>query len=68
VVNLATSIEEQLVELLIQTAPPTAPVLHSVPAGQYTPALAGPVIDASQSTEVVSSQSEVDDLLASLGF
>lgn len=68
IVNLAANIEEQLVELLIQTAPKEAlpkPVHTEAP---YTPALAGPVTDATPSAEVVSNQSEVDDLLASLGF
>ena len=36
--------------------------------GWYVPALAGPVVDGQTHTEVVTNQSEVDDLLASLGF
>ncbi len=72
VVNLAANIEEQLVQLLIQTAPhestvkpppvaPAAPLVQSV-------VLAGPVISPEGNPDVVSGQSEVDDLLASLGF
>jgi chemotaxis protein CheZ len=66
VVNLATTIEEQLVELLIQTAPSGAVAKPST--GVYKPALAGPVVDAAKEGDVVTSQSQVDDLLASLGF
>ncbi len=67
VVNLAATIEEQLVQLLIQTAPPTA----NVPAALVEPPrehLAGPVVDPDNTPDVVTDQSQVDDLLASLGF
>ena len=66
VVNLASTIEQQLVQLLLQTAPagsapaPTTPVRSD--------ALQGPVVDAESRTDVVTDQSQVDDLLASLGF
>jgi chemotaxis protein CheZ len=66
VVNLATTIEEQLVDLLIQTAPPNAAVKTT--AGENKPILAGPVVDPTKTADVVTSQSQVDDLLASLGF
>jgi chemotaxis protein CheZ len=68
VVNLATTIEEQLVELLIQTAPHPSAVKPAESTSEYTPALDGPVIDPGKGAEVVTSQSQVDDLLASLGF
>jgi chemotaxis protein CheZ len=68
VVNLAANIEEQLVQLLIQTAPPDAVVKVSAPAAEYQPALAGPAVNPEGNPEVVTGQSEVDDLLASLGF
>jgi chemotaxis protein CheZ len=68
VVNLAATIEEQLVQLLIQTAPPDAVVKAPSAHEQYTPALDGPVVDGEGNPEVVTNQSEVDDLLASLGF
>ena len=69
VVNLATTIEDQLVGLLIQTAPPhTVVAKPSAPSVEGHPVLQGPVINPEGNTEVVSSQSEVDDLLASLGF
>ena len=92
VVTLASSLENQLVELLVQTAPagavlpaapaqpPAPPVPEAVGAeddwaaalaeGQPIahPQLNGPVVDPASTPNVVSSQSEVDDLLASLGF
>jgi chemotaxis protein CheZ len=52
--------------LLIQTAPSGAVAKPST--GVYKPALAGPVVDAAKEGDVVTSQSQVDDLLASLGF
>ena len=66
VVNLASTIEQQLVQLLLQTAP-----AGSAPAPTTTvrsEALQGPVVDAESRTDVVTDQSQVDDLLASLGF
>jgi len=68
VVNLAATIEEQLVQLLIQTAPPDAVVKVPDTHEQYVPALDGPVVDGSGNPDVVTDQSQVDDLLASLGF
>ncbi|RFO95037.1 chemotaxis protein CheZ [Rhodoferax lacus] len=68
VVNLAATIEEQLVQLLIQTAPPDATVKAPSTHEPYVPALDGPVVDATGKVDVVTNQSEVDDLLASLGF
>jgi chemotaxis protein CheZ len=64
VVTLTSTIEEQLVRLLIQTAPAPMPVA----AFDIGDELTGPVVDAHGSTEVVTDQSQVDDLLASLGF
>jgi chemotaxis protein CheZ len=70
VVNLAANIEEQLLTLLIQTAPPEAAAAAKSTGSQepYVPALAGPVVDGAGNPEVVTDQSQVDDLLASLGF
>ena len=66
VVTLASTIEQQLVQLLVQTAPagyaPTAPQ----PAEREH--LPGPVVDPENTPDVVTDQSQVDDLLASLGF
>lgn len=61
VVSLAAELEDGLVKLLVQAAPPEqaqkveAAVLH------------GPVVTEGR-TDVVHNQGEVDDLLASLGF
>lgn len=67
VVNLAATIEEQLLHLVIQTAPPGS-VAPAEPLPE-TPRLQGPVVDPEKSAEeVVTDQSQVDDLLASLGF
>jgi len=74
VVNLAANIEKQLVELLIVTAPPEAAVHGAVELPGETvkiidqPVLQGPVVKPEGNPDVVKSQSEVDDLLASLGF
>jgi chemotaxis protein CheZ len=69
VVNLAATIEEQLVLLLIQTAPADAVVAAPISAHEaYVPALDGPVVNAAGNPDVVTDQSQVDDLLASLGF
>jgi chemotaxis protein CheZ len=62
VVSLAIDLEDSLVKLLVQVVPPDqrekvdSNVLH------------GPVVDATGRTDVVTNQTEVDDLLASLGF
>ena len=68
VVALAATIEEQLVMLLIQTAPPEVPSKTPTGEAAYVPALAGPVVAGQSHTDVVTDQSQVDDLLASLGF
>jgi chemotaxis protein CheZ len=62
VVTLANDLEDSLIKLLVQVVPPEQrekvdpSVLH------------GPVVNPEGRTDVVSDQSEVDDLLASLGF
>ncbi|MDD2880950.1 MAG: protein phosphatase CheZ [Rhodoferax sp.] len=71
VVNLAASIESQLLQLLILTAPADAPVKAPVVESvkEITePILQGPVVNPEGNPDVVKGQSEVDDLLASLGF
>ncbi|MBL0719483.1 protein phosphatase CheZ [Piscinibacter sp. Jin2] len=68
VVGLASTIEDQLVELLKATAPAElAAVPPPAPRGE-TGSLQGPVVNTEGRTDIVHSQSEVDDLLASLGF
>jgi chemotaxis protein CheZ len=66
VVQLAGTIEEQLLGLLLQSAPGGQPGQDHAIVDQ--PALAGPVVNAEGRTDVVSDQAQVDDLLASLGF
>ncbi|MDA8447233.1 protein phosphatase CheZ [Paracidovorax valerianellae] len=68
VVNLAATIEEQLVQLLIQTAPPAAQAQVAPVVEARREHLAGPVVDPDGTPDVVTDQSQVDDLLASLGF
>jgi chemotaxis protein CheZ len=76
VVRLATDLEAQLVKLLVQAAPPEQAqkveatlTAHHQPAGDMKDVkLDGPVVNAEGRTDVVANQSEVDDLLASLGF
>lgn len=62
VVALATDLEDSLVKLLVQAAPPEQ--AQKVEAA----VLNGPVVNPEGRTDVVKNQSEVDDLLASLGF
>lgn len=66
VVSLAATIEEQLVQLVIQTAP--NPVALQTPVAAPREHLAGPVVDPEHTPDIVTDQSQVDDLLASLGF
>jgi len=63
VVTLATDLEDSLLNLLVQVVPPER--REKVTEMQ---ALQGPVVDADHRSDVVKNQSEVDDLLASLGF
>lgn len=65
VVTLAATIEKQLVQLVIQTAPPNVVL---APIEKPNEHLSGPVVNPETATDVVTDQSEVDDLLASLGF
>jgi len=62
VVALASELEDSLVKLLVQAAPPeqAQKVEQSF--------LNGPVVNPEGRTDIVSNQGEVDDLLASLGF
>jgi chemotaxis protein CheZ len=62
VVTLAEELEDSLVRLLLSAAPPE----RRPPPDPA--AMDGPVVDAKGRVDVVSSQGEVDDLLASLGF
>ncbi len=62
VVALAADLEDSLVKLLIQAAPPEQAQKVE------TSILNGPVVNADKRSDVVNNQGEVDDLLASLGF
>lgn len=62
IVNIAQTLEESLVKLLLDATPPE----KRVDAADSW--LNGPVINAQGRSDVVSSQEQVDDLLASLGF
>jgi len=62
VIHLASTLEQQLLQLLLQTAPAAPP--PAAPSG-----LQGPVIQPQQAiADVLTNQTQVDDLLASLGF
>ena len=63
VVTLASELEDSLVNLLVQVVPPEQRAKVDTHQG-----LQGPLVDAKGRTDVVTSQTEVDDLLASLGF
>ncbi|MDB5819455.1 MAG: cheZ [Rhizobacter sp.] len=62
VVGLAAEMEAQLLQLLIQTEP--SGHVAKVDRDQ----LDGPVVDPESRSDVVASQEQVDDLLASMGF
>ena len=62
VVALAADLEDSLVKLLVQAAPPEQAQKVE------TSLLNGPVVDTQGRTDIVQNQGEVDDLLASLGF
>jgi chemotaxis protein CheZ len=71
VVALAATIEGQLLQLLLQAAPHAlAQAEESSHRAATAPReeLAGPVVNPDGRTDVVTDQSQVDDLLASLGF
>jgi chemotaxis protein CheZ len=64
VVQLATDLEDQLLKLLLQSAAAQPPFPTPTSAARPT----GPVIDPNGRPDIVTSQEQVDDLLASLGF
>ena len=66
VVQLAATIEDQLLALLLQTSPNGKPGEDR--ADPLSMELAGPVVNGVGRNDVVNDQSQVDDLLASLGF
>jgi chemotaxis protein CheZ len=60
IMDVTQELEQQLLALLIQHAPPEAKIDPGL--------LNGPVINAAGRTDVVTSQAQVDELLESLGF
>jgi chemotaxis protein CheZ len=62
VVEVAQGLERQLVGVLIEAMPQD--LKAAAPEGLMN----GPVVSAEGRTDVVTSQSQVDDLLESLGF
>ena len=69
VVTLASKLEDSLIKLLLQAAPPEqAQRTEQVHKADTASVLAGPVVSAEDGSDVVANQSEVDDMLASLGF
>jgi len=79
VVTLAQSLETQLVQLLIASSPQEALDAGTAPLGpsqteldatrpEASQDLEGPVVMSAGRNDVVTDQSEVDDLLESLGF
>jgi len=65
VVQVAGTIEEQLLALLLESAPAGKPGQDHVLSSSSPQ---GPVVDPEGRTDVVTDQAQVDDLLASLGF
>ncbi len=63
VVSLASDLEDSLIKLLVQAAPP-----EQAQKKVEATVLNGPVVRPEGRTDVVSNQGEVGDLLASLGF
>lgn len=66
VVQLAATIESQLLDLLLHSSPGGKPGEDK--AESPTLELNGPVVDGAGRPDVVNDQAQVDDLLASLGF
>lgn len=65
VVDVAATLEESLVKLLLETTPPDQRQQVST---MHEGFLNGPVADPTTRTDVVANQAQVDDLLESLGF
>ncbi len=66
VVEVAATLEESLVKLLLETTPPDQrPQFSAAPHEGF---MNGPVHDAPERSDVVTNQAQVDDLLESLGF
>ena len=69
IATLAIKLEDSLIKLLVQAAPPEqVQRAEQVRNAERSPALAGPVIGTEDQNAVVANQSEVDEMLLSLGF
>lgn len=78
VLDVANALEDNLVALLVQAAPAgsdaadaaqaNSPASSAAATAATAADLQGPVVAGTQQGDVVTSQSEVDDLLSSLGF
>ena len=68
VVQVAATIEEQLLALLLESAPAGKPGQDHLLAAPDPQSLEGPVVTPEGRSDVVTNQAQVDDLLASLGF
>jgi chemotaxis protein CheZ len=65
VVDLAQTLEEQLLALLMETTPPEQ---RAKLQADETGRLSGPVVHAEGRADIVTNQSQVDEMLESLGF
>jgi len=65
VVDLAQTLEEQLLALLLESTPPEK---RARVATLETGSLDGPVVEAAGRSDVVINQSQVDEMLESMGF
>jgi chemotaxis protein CheZ len=65
VVDLAQTLEEQLLALLLESTPPDK---RARVAAFDTSSLNGPVVEPAGRTDVVANQSQVDEMLESMGF
>ena len=68
VIELVKEVEDSLIHLLTVFCEPSTNSVNEVVAKDDNNGVEGPIIDAENREDAVSSQDEVDDLLSSLGF
>ncbi|MCK9202366.1 MAG: protein phosphatase CheZ [Gallionella sp.] len=68
IVDVTQKMEQQLVQLLLESAPPEVKAEFGVKSEFDAGLQNGPVINPAGRNDIVTSQDQVDDLLASLGF
>ena len=66
VIDIITRTEMQLVQLLVDSAPPAEKPTSKIAEGEVT--VDNHVLEGPQTAEAALKQDDVDDLLASLGF